>query len=480
MYKGIGTVSKTESGPQPSAILWALKNGTTAPLGNLDAQTVIQLPDLTLITGCNPSGGSSCIYYSPAPDEGQTTWLPAEAVAGEGSKNYVDMIQADNGDVLIAGSGTGTGTDAGGVWLSGDKGRNWMRISQGFNSSSQALEDIVADSGTPVSYYASTDATGLWTRTITASPYPTITGITPNNGDDTGGTPVTITGTGFSNSCPTGTGTDCPDNTPIVIFGDTEVAGTWVSPGTSVTATTPAHSAGAVTVKVRNPDTRESVFGVSYTFNSTCSAPSGMANNTAVDLDACADSGIFVEWSNPADWGDGGSGTRTYDILRDAGAIATGLSEGTLMYIDASGENMTTYTYSVRANNGCGESYTTVGAVAGDFVCVPPEVATGTDFTWASEVMSWTAEPTATDYWVYRGLKGELAALCDGTADFCTGNGGGLGTSHDTSADIPSNLDPTNRCLYYLITAENAAGEGTAGDTTNCGERQVNTTGLCP
>ncbi|MCX7830733.1 MAG: IPT/TIG domain-containing protein, partial [Acidobacteria bacterium] len=260
VWKGTGTPSFTESGHEPEAVVWVQRNGQSPyNLPNLNTKTIIQLPDTTLIVGCDASLTSAKgIFYSPAGDEGQTQWIEASAVAGTSSKVYVDVIQSPNGDVLIAANGSGS--TPGGVWLSGDKGRNWMRISQGFDSSSQALEDIVADSGTPVSYYASTDSTGLWTRTITASPYPTRTSISPNNGSDQGGTAVTITGTGFSNSCPTGVSSDCPSTSPKVIFGDVEVNGTWVS-STQITATTPAHSIGSVSVKVRNPDTRQTSSG---------------------------------------------------------------------------------------------------------------------------------------------------------------------------------------------------------------------------
>ncbi len=369
VYRGTGTISLTESGPDPSAIAWIQRNGVSpTDLTNLNAKTVIQLPDLTLIAGCDASSLSDRgIWYSPAGNEGQTIWYQATAVANQGSKNYVDLIQAGNGDVLMAGSGTGTTTETkGGVWLSGDKGRNWMRISQGFDANSQELADIVADSGSPPSYYASTDETGLWTRTVSASPYPTVSGISPTSGPSTGGTSVNISGTGFSNSCPTGVSGDCPDSTPMVIFGDTEVSGTYVS-ATQITCTTPPHLSGLVAVKVRNRDTRQSATYANFTFNLVCENPSAFTNNTATDVSGCADSGVKIDWSAPEDWGDEG-GIRTFDVLRNGSAIASTLGSTTLTYTDTTGTNGTAYTYSVRANNGCGSSTTTSGASAADYI----------------------------------------------------------------------------------------------------------------
>jgi hypothetical protein len=79
--------------------------------------------------------------------------------------------------------------------------------------------------------------TGLFTYVASA---PTVTGITPTNGPIAGGTAVTITGTNFTGA------------TSITIGGVAPTAVTIVSP-TSITATTPAHAAGAVNVVVTTP-----------------------------------------------------------------------------------------------------------------------------------------------------------------------------------------------------------------------------------
>ncbi len=120
--------------------------------------------------------------------------------------------------------------------------------------------------------------------------------------------------------------------------------------------------------------------GVSYIFNFTCLTPSGMANNTASDLAVCSDTGVQVSWTDPSDWGDGGSGTRTFDVLRNGSPIQTGISSATHAYTDTTGINRTSYTYSVRANNGCGQSSSTAGASASDGVAPgAPVIGTITD-----------------------------------------------------------------------------------------------------
>ena len=81
-------------------------------------------------------------------------------------------------------------------------------------------------------------------HTITASfkvpPVPTFTSINPTAGPIAGGTPVTITGTGFTGAT-------------AVTFDGMAATGLSVVSDTSITATTPAHAAGAVNVIVTTP-----------------------------------------------------------------------------------------------------------------------------------------------------------------------------------------------------------------------------------
>ena len=71
---------------------------------------------------------------------------------------------------------------------------------------------------------------------------PTFTSITPPSGPTTGGTPVTITGSNFVSGGSFG-----------VTIGGTNANGVYVNP-TTITATTPAHAAGAVNVVITNND----------------------------------------------------------------------------------------------------------------------------------------------------------------------------------------------------------------------------------
>jgi hypothetical protein len=334
-----------------------------------------------------------------------------------------------------------------------------MRISEGFDAASQQLEDLAHDNPITgnVQYYTSTDGTGLYTRTITAQAYPTVTSLSPNSGPASGGGTITVTGTGFSNTCPTGDPADCQASGPVVLFGDIEAATTYVN-ATTLQCVAPSHAAGVALVTVRNPDTRQ---GGTRAYTYTCSAPISLANNTAADLDPYADTGVLVTWSQDAgDWGDGGGGSRTYDVLRNSVAIASALPYGTTSFTDTTGTNGVTYTYQVRYNNGCGASQTTGGVAASDQFLVPLEVP-NTSLVWTGagkNTLSWSAATGATGYRVYRADKNELPNLPT-SAKVCKSYDG----ADTTTGAILAAEPPAGNFYWYLVVGYNGAGQGSAG-----------------
>lgn len=261
VWRGIGAPGLAAT---PLAVSWSPRNGTTPT--NLDlgrtTQTVLQCADGTLLAGQN-----GALWRSPAPDEGQTTWenISSAPTVASSSLDVREFLECSNGDVLAAVNGT---SGLGGVWLSGSKGSYWMSLSSGFDALSQKLESLVQDNPITgsVQYYTGTDETGAYTRTITAPPYPTISSLGQTSGSAAGGQTFTITGTGFSNACPTGTPSDCPFlSSPQVFFGDARVPATWLG-GTQLSVTTQAHGVGTFAVRVMNPDTRMATALQSYSF----------------------------------------------------------------------------------------------------------------------------------------------------------------------------------------------------------------------
>ena len=115
---------------------------------------------------------------------------------------------------------------------------------------------------------------------ISSNPAPTVATVSPTAGPGTGGTAVTISGTGFLSGA-------------VVRFGGTAATAVNVVGSTSITARTPAHAAGVVNVVVTNTDGQSATLVNGYTFNPTNPAPtvtsispnSGSANGgTAVTI----------------------------------------------------------------------------------------------------------------------------------------------------------------------------------------------------
>ncbi|MEP6764169.1 MAG: IPT/TIG domain-containing protein [Gemmatimonadaceae bacterium] len=89
--------------------------------------------------------------------------------------------------------------------------------------------------------------------TYTAAAAPVVTSIAPNGGGIAGGSVITITGTGF------GAGA-------TVSIGGTAATAVVVNSATSITATAPAHAAGAVPVVVTNADNQIGTLAGGFTY----------------------------------------------------------------------------------------------------------------------------------------------------------------------------------------------------------------------
>ncbi len=84
-------------------------------------------------------------------------------------------------------------------------------------------------------------------------PAPTVTSAAPNSGTTAGGTVITITGTGFT-------------ATPTATVGGVPCIGPSFLSSTALTCTTGAHSAGAVTIIVTNPDAQTGSAASAFTY----------------------------------------------------------------------------------------------------------------------------------------------------------------------------------------------------------------------
>ena len=75
---------------------------------------------------------------------------------------------------------------------------------------------------------------------FTYNAVPSVTGLSPNTGNTSGGTAVTITGTGLTAAS-------------VVVFGAVAATSYTINSATSISVTSPAASAGAVDVVVTGP-----------------------------------------------------------------------------------------------------------------------------------------------------------------------------------------------------------------------------------
>jgi hypothetical protein len=86
-----------------------------------------------------------------------------------------------------------------------------------------------------------------------SSPAPTVSAVTPSFGQTTGGAAATIVGTNFQSGA-------------TVSFGGAAATGVAFVDANALTATTPAHAAGAVSVVVTNPDTQNGTLANGFTY----------------------------------------------------------------------------------------------------------------------------------------------------------------------------------------------------------------------
>ncbi len=155
---------------------------------------------------------------------------------------------APNSGTTDGGTGvtiTGTGFQAGATVSLGATAATGVTVVSGTSITATtppgvagAVDVVVTNSDTQ-----SGKLTQGFTYTAASNPAPTVTAISPASGPTSGGTPVTITGTGFL------TGS-------MVKLGGTAATGVTVVSSTSITATTAAHPSGVVDVVVTNSDTQ--------------------------------------------------------------------------------------------------------------------------------------------------------------------------------------------------------------------------------
>lgn len=126
-------------------------------------------------------------------------------------------------------------------------------------------------------------ALGLLVRPAEAAPAPTVTTVTPALGPSVGGTGITLTGTGFVAGA-------------TVTVGGAAATGVTVVSATSITATTPAGTAGSTAVIiVTNADTQSATLSGTFTFQYPAPTVTGVAPATGSSAGA---TGVTITGTN--------------------------------------------------------------------------------------------------------------------------------------------------------------------------------------
>ena len=119
---------------------------------------------------------------------------------------------------------------------------------------------------------------------------PSVSGITPNSGSTAGGTSVTINGSNFVSGA-------------TVSIGGTAATNIGFVSSTTLTATTPAHTAGTVNVVVTNPDAQNGTLTNGFTFTLPPSGETALLaddfNDGSIDSSKWTSNNLFSGFTDP-------------------------------------------------------------------------------------------------------------------------------------------------------------------------------------
>jgi hypothetical protein len=248
-------------------------NDTTATV-----QSVMDSAGNTYSRAIGPTSGTGLrqsIYYAANIKGGSNTvtvtfnqvaQYPDVRILEYQGVSAVDVTAGASGNSGMANSGTATTTTANElIFGAATVATTVTGAGSGFTSriitaldGDNAEDQVVTTTGS-YSATAPLSPSGAWVMQMVAfkaasmSPAPTVTGVSPSSGPGAGGTAVSITGTNFVTGA-------------TVTLGGTGATNVVVVSGTQMTATTPAHAAGAVNVVVTNQDTQTGTLTSGYTY----------------------------------------------------------------------------------------------------------------------------------------------------------------------------------------------------------------------
>jgi uncharacterized protein (DUF2345 family) len=242
-------------------------SGATVSFGSTAATTTFV--SSTQLTANTPSAAAGAVSVKVQNPDGQSATLP-------NGYTYTTPVLPPPAFAASNPVSPVTGTTAGGttVTINGSNFVSGAAVS--FGSAAASTTFVNATRLTAVTPAAAAGAVTVkvqnpdgqsatlpsgFTYTAPAPAFAGTNPVSPNTGSTTGGTTVTINGSNFVSGA-------------VVSFGTTAASTTFVN-ATQLTATTPAASAGAVSVKVQNPDGQSATLPSGFTYTAPAPAFAG-------------------------------------------------------------------------------------------------------------------------------------------------------------------------------------------------------------
>lgn len=228
------------------------EDGATVKFDSIAASNVIVVNPST-ITAVTPG-------HAPEVVDVTVTNLDAETATLSDAYTYANppSITSIEPDAGPAGGGTSV-TITGTGFKSGAAVRFASKLATGVSVPNSTTITATTPSGTPgpvdvtVTNPDSQSVTASGAYTYVAGP--SISSVAPSSGPTSGGTAVTISGSGFQSGA-------------TVRFGEIAATGVNTISSSTITATTPPHAQGTVGVTVTNPDSSSATLENAFTFSS--------------------------------------------------------------------------------------------------------------------------------------------------------------------------------------------------------------------
>ena len=311
-------VTVTESGDACSSPIVIPASGPfpyTVTVNTLGS--TVQASDPAAMSSCDPIMAEKSIWLSFTP-------------ASTGSYNFSLC-----GSVVSAEVAGFTGSGCGGPY---SEMFCLVRTSPGKNCATDTTTTASLTGGVPYRFMLANWFFGDFgeiSLTITQSSNftPVVNTVSRAAGSTSGGTSVVIHGSGFT-------------GTPTVTFGGTPATSVAFVNSGLLTATTPAHAAGIVDVRVTNPSTAFGTLGSGFTY-----VAAALAAPTSLLATATSTTSVNVNWNTVG-------GATGYEVLRstDGTIFTTAGTPAAPPFTDSGRTANTSYLYKVRATGPGGPS----------------------------------------------------------------------------------------------------------------------------